>query len=68
MAKMTLAAARVNAGKSQRRAAAELNVAPNTISRWERGKTYPSTEKLSAIQECYGVSIGDIIFLPRNNA
>lgn len=68
MAKMTLAAARINAGKTQAKAAKEMGIAPNTISRWERGESFPSGRMLNGIEECYGVSLNDIIFLPTNNA
>lgn len=68
MAKMTMAAARVNAGKTQAEAAKEMGVAVNTVSRWERGESYPSGRRLNGIEACYGVSLNDIIFLPANNA
>lgn len=60
--RITLAAARKNAGKTQTEAGKEMNVAPNTISRWERGETYPSPRYWNAIEKCYGVSLNNISF------
>lgn len=65
---LTLKAARINRGFTQKNAAKELNVSKDTLGNWERGKTFPPIDKLSEICELYKVNINDLIFLPANNA
>lgn len=67
MQKMTLKAARVNAGLDQKQAAKSLNVTPKTLSFWENGKRFPTVDKAKQICELYGVSFDDIIFLPQTS-
>lgn len=64
MAKMTMRAARVNAGLSQKGVASALNVSNKTISAWENGKSFPTADKIPLICDLYGLSYDDIIFLP----
>lgn len=63
---ITLAAARVNAGLKQKEAAEKLNITPETLSRWEKGTTFPNVEQITKIEGLYGVSYADINFLPNN--
>lgn len=63
MVKMSLAAARVNAGYSQKEAAAQLNVSNKTLCRWETGAAKPKIDKIDAICNLYGVSYDNIDFL-----
>ena len=63
---ITLKAARVNAGLSQTEAAKKLDVAPETLSRWEKGKSFPSVPQISSIEDIYHISYADINFLPNN--
>lgn len=65
---MTLKAARVNKGYTQKRAAELIGVTEDTIGNWERGKSYPDALHIRKIQEAYGVRYDNLIFLPRNNA
>ena len=51
--KISLAAARVNAGYQQDLAAIKLNVTPETLRNWEKGKTVPSYEKFMEICKLY---------------
>ena len=67
MLKITLKAARVNAGYSQKEVAKKLNVSNKTISSWESGETFPSAEKIGALCELYGISYDNINFLPNNS-
>lgn len=62
--KITLKAARINAGYTQKQAADELDVSKDTISNWERGKNFPDVLDLKKIEDLYGVPYKDIIFLP----
>lgn len=67
MLKISLKAARVNAGLSQKEVATILNVSNKTINSWENGKTFPDAEKIDALCKLYGVSYDNIIFLPNNS-
>lgn len=60
--KVTLKAARINAGLTQNEAALKLNVSKDSVSNWERGKTYPDIPVLKRIEKLYGVDYKDIIF------
>lgn len=61
MSKITLKAARVNAGLRQTDAAKELGVSADTIGNWEKGKTTMDGKKLQRLCALYNVDIGDII-------
>ena len=63
---MTLKAARVNKGLSQRRAASLLGIAVDTISKYERGETSPNVQIIKKIEILYGINFNDIIFSPTN--
>lgn len=65
--KITLEAARVNAGYSQKEAAKLLHVDPYTLRNWEKGKTSPTLKKVKEIEKLYRINI-DYIFLPYNLA
>ncbi len=49
-------------GLSQEMLASQLNIAPNTISRWENGVYRPSLEDIEKLARFFGVPI--ISFLP----
>lgn len=66
--KITLKAARVNIGLKQREAAKLLHVSRDTLSNWERGKTYPDALNIKTIEKIYGIPYEQIIFLPKFNA
>ena len=66
---ISMKAARVNAELTQVEAAKIIGVAPNTISRWEKGISSPTVKYIRPIVEAYGLkSYEDIIFLPIDNA
>ena len=66
---ISMKAARVNAELTQVEAAKIIGVAPNTISRWEKGISAPTFKYIRPIVEAYGLkSFEDIIFLPTDNA
>ena len=58
-----LTQARKTAGLTQAEAAAKLDVSRQAVSRWEIGQSKPSTEKLLALGELYGVSIDQLLNL-----
>lgn len=62
MAKMTLRAARVNAGLSREKAAYKIGVSMSTIKNWENGTSSPTVDKLPLICNAYGVTYDDILF------
>lgn len=54
---ITLKAARVNAGLTQKAAADSIGVDPATLHRWESGAVIPKSDKLSALCNLYGCTI-----------
>ena len=60
----TLKGARVNAGLTQKEAAAELGISNKTLCKWETGATMPDIRQASALCELYGRKIEDIKFFP----
>lgn len=67
MFKITLAAARVNAGLSQKEAAERLGVSNKTICSWEKGLSYPKADMIPNICELYGAPYDVLNFLPCNS-
>lgn len=61
---MTLKALRVNAGYTQIEAAKVLGVTPETLSNWERAKSFPTVPQIKEIEKLYSTSYADIQFLP----
>lgn len=61
--KISLAAARVNAGWTQEAVAKALNVGKQTIVSWEKGRTEPKISQIRALCELYNIPL-DFIFLP----
>ena len=64
MNKITLSAARVNAGYSQKTAAKLLNISNKTLCSWEKGKTFPEQPMIDKLCELYGVTYDMINFVP----
>lgn len=67
MLKISLEAARVNAGYSQKEAAEKLGVSNKTLCSWEKGKSFPPADKIDAICNLYGLSYDNINFLPNDS-
>ncbi|MBD8915942.1 MAG: XRE family transcriptional regulator [Pseudobutyrivibrio sp.] len=63
---ITLKSARVNVGLTQVKAAEKIGITVDTLSNYERGKSYPDVPVIQKIEEVYGVSYSDLIFLPKN--
>lgn len=63
---VTLKSARVNKNLTQVEAAKLIGVTVDTLSNYERGKSYPDVPIIQRMEEVYGVSYSDIIFLPKN--
>ena len=56
MKKISLKAARVNAGLSQKEAAILLGISNKTLCSWENGKTFPDQPMIDKICVLYGVT------------
>lgn len=63
-AMFTLKTARELKGLTQKEAASLLDISEDTLSLYERGKSYPDIPKLKKIEELYGIPYDQIIFLP----
>lgn len=59
--KISLAAARVNAGLSQREAAKLLGITPGTLRNYEQGKQVPSWMTVKEMERIYGISADNMI-------
>lgn len=66
--KITLKAARVNAGLTQDEVAETLKKSKNTIVNYEKGRSTPDIETGKALATLYGLSVDDLIFLPNDCA
>lgn len=66
MGKITLRAARVNAGLLQKEASQLLGVSNKTLSSWENGITVPKANVIDKICNLYKVGYDNLIFLPDN--
>ena len=67
MLKISMKAARVNAGLTQKEVATKLNVSNKTVCSWENGETFPSAEKIDALCNLYGIPYDFINFLPNDS-
>ena len=65
--KISIRAARINAGYSQKVAAKLLKVSTKTLGSWEKGLTFPAVDKIAAICDLYGVSYDNLNFLPTDS-
>lgn len=62
MKKISLKAARVNAGYSQKDAAVQLGISNKTLCSWENGKTFPDQPMIEKLCGLYGVTYDMIDF------
>lgn len=59
---MKLNAARLNAGYTQKVAAAKLGISKGTLVNYEKYRTKPDIEMSKKMAELYGCTVDDIIF------
>ncbi len=59
---ITLKAARVNAGFTQKEAAEKLQINKNTLANYENYRSTPNIEMAQNIAELYGCSVNNLIF------
>lgn len=60
--KITLAAARVNAGFSQKEAAGKLGISNKTLCSWENYASFPGADMIPVICDLYGIPYDQIKF------
>ena len=65
MIKITIRAARVNAGLSQLEAAKALNVSNKTLCAWENGTAFPNVQQVNEICSLYDIPYDNLNFLPK---
>ena len=63
---ITLKSAMVNKGLTQVKAAKLIGITPDTLSNYERGKSYPDVPIIQKMEQVYGVPYSELIFLPTN--
>lgn len=61
--RFTLKTAREMKGYTQEKAAKLIGISVDTLGNYERGKSYPDIPILRKIEEVYGVSYDQLIFL-----
>ncbi|MCQ5131446.1 helix-turn-helix transcriptional regulator [Butyricicoccus faecihominis] len=62
--RVTLKAARTNAGYTQKQAAKIIGVTVDTIGNWERGKSFPDALQIKTIEQAYKIAYDNLVFLP----
>lgn len=60
---ISLAAARVNAGMTQKQIAEKMHVTERSIINWEKGNIVPNTATLNMLSNIYGIPV-DGFLLP----
>lgn len=63
-ARFTLRTAREKCKLTQEEAAKKIGISPDTLSNYERGRSYPDIPVLRKIEEVYQVTYEQLIFLP----
>lgn len=63
--KISLRAARVNAGLTQEQVAESLKVAKRTVQNWENGLSVPDVNQAFSLQELFRFPVGQIFFSGR---
>lgn len=59
---ISLKAARINAGKSVGESAKIAGVTERTLTKWEKGETYPRIDDLFKLCDFYGVPLDALSF------
>lgn len=61
---MSLKAARINKGLTQREAALLIGVSVPTMANYEKGASFPDVPTIMQIEKVYGVPYSEINFFP----
>lgn len=64
--RITLAAARVNVGLTQKEVAKKLGISNKTLQSWEKGTSDPSVSQAETLCSLYRRPMDSIIFLQTN--
>lgn len=67
MLKITLGAARINAGFTQKEVANEMGVSNKTVGNWENYVSSPSIAQAQKLCSLYGIPQDNISFLPNDS-
>ena len=67
MPKITLKAARINAGLTQKEVANKLNISNRTLGKWENGLSFPKATMIDQLCDLYKISYDNLSFLPNNS-
>ena len=62
---MSLKAARINKGLTQREAALLIGVSVATMANYEKGASFPDVPTIMKIEELYGLPYSEINFFPQ---
>ena len=66
--RITLAAARVNAGLTQEEACKVLHVTKNTLVNWEKYASQPKVEQAEKLSQLYKIPYQNLLFVaPKTN-
>ena len=60
--KITLEAARVNSGLTQKEAAEKVGVSVNTLINWEKNRTAPTIDYAIKLSQTYDIGLDHLIF------
>ena len=60
--KISLKAARINAGLTMLEAAKQIGISIHTLRKYEHGQAYPSIPEIKKIESAYAVCYNDIVF------
>ena len=63
---LTLKAARVNAGYSQKQAAEKLGISAQTLLNYDKARRFPDVLTMRKIEDLYEISYRQINFLPND--
>lgn len=64
---ITLKAARVNKNLTQEEAAKLLGISKDSLWNYENGRSFPDVRVVKKMEEVYGLSYDNLIFLPKDN-
>lgn len=63
---ITLKSARVNKNLTQAEAAKMLGISTETLSNYERGKSFPDVPVIKRMEDLYDLPYSELIFCPEN--
>lgn len=64
---ISLAAARVNAGLTPKKAAKAMNISKRTLIKWEKGHLEPKVSQSRGLSELYKMPLDNIFLPPKSN-